>query len=100
MPMKDNNLCHPDDDTKALSCSVKLSKQTRAGVENKEKTPQETPSDALVAMGHQKAKMGQEKAKVGHQKAKMGHQSSRWDIRWQKWDIRRQILGCQLEHQK
>ena len=53
-----NYLYDPDDDTKALSSSVKLSKQTRTGVENKEKTPQETPSDALVAMGQEKAKMG------------------------------------------
>ena len=73
IPIKKKDLYDPDDDTKALSSSVKLSKQTRAGVENKEETPQETPSDALVAMGHQKAKMGQEKAKVGHQKAKMGY---------------------------
>ena len=52
----DINLYDPDDDTKALSCSVKLSKQTRAGVENKEETPQETATNALVAAGQQRQK--------------------------------------------
>ena len=44
-----DNLCDPDADTKALSLLVKLSKQKRAGVENKAETPQETAANAFLS---------------------------------------------------
>ena len=53
----------PDDDSKALFLSVKLSKRTRAACVDKEKPPQETPPV---------------------------HRTSKWDGRRQKWDGRRQ----------